>query len=226
MPNTFAMAPGYVASYVSRHKLTAPRVDVLSKLTERAQSRLVLPPSFRRGRAWVQDAARAPKGALKLKPAKLIFASPPYLEVMKYGKLNWIRLWLLGATPKPVDSLLFSSASLDKYLTFMTLVLEQCRAAIREDGYVCLVIGDVRRGDDEIDLAAAVADVAVPGSGLRVVGTIVDKVPIGHKVSRIWGEKRGRATKTDRILVLRGPHANLPERFSAASLGWRRAPSV
>ncbi len=222
MPNTFAMAPGYVSRYVHQHKLIAPRVDVLSKLAERVASRPSAPSSFRRGSAWVQDAASKPRKALRDSPAKLVFTSPPYLEVMKYGKLNWIRLWLLGAAPKVVDSSLFSSASLDKYLAFMTLVLEHCRAAVQDDGYVCLVLGDVRRGDDEVDLAGAVAEVAVPHSGLRVVGTIVDKVPVGHKVSRIWGERRGRAIKTDRILVLRGPHASRPARFDANSLGWRR----
>jgi len=104
----------------------------------------------------------------------------------------------------------------------MTLVLKQCSAAVREDGYVCLVIGDVRRGEREIDLAAAVARVAVPGSGLRFVGSIVDRLPPGHKVSRIWGERRGRATKTERILILRGPRAPLPGRVAAQSLAWRQ----
>ena len=221
MPNTFAMAPGYVARYVHDHKLVAPELDVVARLAARTAAMLLVPASFRRGDAWIQDASQDVDSVVKAKPAKLIFTSPPYLEVMKYGKFNWIRLWLLGEAPRSVDSLLFSSSSLDKYLSFMSAVLKQCRAAVRDDGYVCLVIGDVRRREDEIDLAMAVAETAVPGSGLRVVGTIVDRLPPGHKVSRIWGDKRGRATKTERILVLRAPRAPLPDRLSRDSLGWR-----
>src|SRR5206468_1158020 len=116
------------------------------------------------------------------------------------------------------DSALFGSASLERYLEFMGLVLRQCRAAIRDDGYVCLVIGNVRRGNGELDLASALAEAAVPASGLKVVGTVFDRLPPGHKVSRIWGETRGRATKIERILVLRGPRARTPDRLTPTSL--------
>jgi hypothetical protein len=41
---------------------------------------------------------------------------------------------------------------------------------------------------------------------------IEDKLPTDHKVSRIWKERHGRATKTDRILILAGPKARrLPQ---------------
>jgi site-specific DNA-methyltransferase (adenine-specific) len=221
MPNTFAMSPGYVRRYVTEHNLVAPRLDVLSRLKARVESILDVPASFRRGAAWIQDARNVASSHLTGSPAKLVFTSPPYLEVMKYGKYNWIRLWLLGQSPKSVDSALFRSASLERYLEFMGLVLRRCRAAVRDDGYVCLVIGDVRRGDRELDLASAVAEAAVPASGLKVVGTVFDRLPPGHKVSRIWGETRGRATRIERILVLRGRHARTPDRLTPTSLGWR-----
>ena len=223
MPNTFAMSPGYVGRYVAEHKLIAPQLDVLSRLRARVESILEVPALFRRGAAWIQDARSGTSRLLREAPAKLVFTSPPYLELMKYGKYNWIRLWLLGQSPKSVDSGLFRSASLEGYLEFMSLVLRQCRAAIRDDGYVCLVIGDVRRGDRELDLTAAVADASVPASGLKVVGTVFDRLPPGRKVSRIWGETRGRATKIERILVLRGPRARSPQRLTATSLGWRQS---
>jgi site-specific DNA-methyltransferase (adenine-specific) len=221
MPNTFAMSPGYIRRYVDKHKLVAPRLDVLARLTARVGAMLTKPASFSSGSAWIQDAAGAASQIVRRSPAKLLFTSPPYLEVMKYGKFNWIRLWLLGESQKAVDSNLFSTKSLSKYLDFMSRVLRECRAAIRDDGYVCLVIGDVRHGDDEIDLSSAVADAAVPGSGLRVVGTIFDRLPQGRKVSRIWGKTRGRATKNERILVLRGPRARVPGNLSPSSLAWR-----
>ena len=33
----------------------------------------------------------------------LIFTSPPYLRVVRYGKFNWIRLWLLGESVEAID---------------------------------------------------------------------------------------------------------------------------
>ncbi len=200
MPNTFSMSPGYVAKYIRTHRLRPPRVSPLSRLRERVFSLWrELPAS---GAVWKRDAYSPVQGRLERTPVKLLFASPPYLDVMKYGKLNWVRLWLLGRSPQAVDAELFASSSLSKYLAFMKGVIHANTGALRHDGYMALVIGDVCRAAEEVDLAQAVADTCVQGSGLRVAGIIADELPIKHKVSRIWKDTRGRATKTDRVLIL------------------------
>lgn len=207
MPNTFAMAPDYVRKYISRHRLVAPEVDVLSAVEARI-ARLEMPTKeFRSGRCWVQDARKSVDWPKDMPRAKLIFASPPYLQVMKYGKLNWIRLWLLGHEPRDVDNQLFTSSSLPKYLDFMSTVLRQLSRRVRSDGYICLVIGDVRKGDSTINLANAVAQQSVATTQLRPLALLNDYLPVQHKVSRIWGKTRGRATKIDRILILGAPKA-------------------
>src|SRR5262249_55423827 len=137
-------------------------------------------------------------------------ASPPYLGVMKYAKLNWIRHWLLDQEPRQVDARLFASSSLSDYISFIRDALRHLTAVLRPDGFVCLVIGDVRRGDREIRLAEHVASESVRGTGLRVVGLIADELPVEHKVSRIWKAKKGRATRVDRFLVLSASNARLP----------------
>jgi hypothetical protein len=207
MPNTFAMAPNYVKKYVSQHCLIAPEVDVLRAVVTRI-ARLEMPSEeFRAGQCWVQDARKSVDWPKDIPRAKLIFASPPYLQVMKYGKLNWIRLWLLGHEPTDVDDDLFTSSSLPKYLDFMSTVLKQLSRRVRSDGYICLVIGDVRKGDSTINLAKAVAQYSVTTTQLRPLALLNDHLPVQHKVSRIWGKTRGRATKTDRILILGAPKA-------------------
>ena len=45
------------------------------------------------------------------------------------------------------------------------------------------------------------------GTGLRLLRIVDDHLPVEHKVSRIWGATKGRATKVDRILMLGGPKA-------------------
>ncbi len=210
MPNTFAMAPGYVRKYILEHRLRPPTADVLPFLAERV-NRFRLPRSRSRlNRAWIQDIRRPiawPHGAPK---AKLIFTSPPYLGVMRYAKLNWIRHWLIRTDHRQIDANLFASGSIQKYLFFMRKVLAQCRSVLRDDGVVCLVIGDVRRGNSNIRLGEVVANECTNCTDLRLVGIVEDRLPVQHKVSRIWGSKKGRATKIDRILVLAGPRARIP----------------
>jgi len=201
MPNTFAMAPGYVLKYIRDHDLVAPEVDVLEMLASRLgryRDYLVLP---RTGMAWAQDASVPGGMETRNSKAKLVFSSPPYLHVMKYGKFNWIRLWLLGETPREVDESLFSTGSLTKYLRFMSAVLGRLANVIQEDGLICLVIGDVTGGGRTIRLAEHVAENCVPAN-IGISEIVEDRLPGNRKVSRIWGETKGMATKTDRILIL------------------------
>lgn len=201
MPNTFAMAPGYVLKYVREHGLVAPEVDVMEMLSsrvERYREHLVLP---RTGTAWAQDASITGEMERMGTKAKLVFSSPPYLHVIKYGKFNWIRLWLLDELPREVDNRLLSTSSLPKYLDFMSKVIDRLSQVIEEDGHVCLVIGDVADNGKTIRLAERVAGASVPES-MEVSQIIADELPGDSKVSRIWGETKGRATKTDRIIVL------------------------
>jgi hypothetical protein len=59
----------------------------------------------------------------------------------------------------------------------------------------------------DLNLAAAVADSCITGTRLRIAALMDDRIPVRHKVSRIWKDRRGYATTTDRILVLAGPKA-------------------
>lgn len=208
MPNTFAMGPTYVEQYIGRHRLVAPECDVFAMLAARVD-RLQLPSSSQTaGRAWRQDATR--RLSLGTTQPRLVLTSPPYLQVIKYGKYNWVRLWFLGQDPKDVDASLTSTSSPSRYLQFMADVLAQLRGAIADDAFVALVIGDVRRGDKQLNLARAVADeVAIP-EGWHCHGTVVDRLPTQHKVSRIWKTQPGRATKVDRVLLLSPQSRSLP----------------
>ena len=109
MPNTFAMAPNYVRKYIGRHRLKAPEVDVLAAVQARIEDLDIPSAELRRGSAWLQDVRSPIEWPKERHKASLIFASPPYLQVMKYGKMNWIRLWLLGHEPADVDNDLFTS---------------------------------------------------------------------------------------------------------------------
>ena len=204
MPNTFAMAPGYIRNYISQHGLRAPDVDVFRRLRERLA---VLAPDTVGGLAGesiLRDATRRSPQHLDGR-VSLLLSSPPYLDVIKYAKFNWIRLWVLGHEPKRVDARLMSSASLDKYVSFLCATLEAQAPAMRKDGIACLVIGDVRRDEGSLRLAELVADAVEARTEWRRLAIVGDELPEDRKVSRIWGARKGRATKTDRLLILRPP---------------------
>ena len=214
MPNTFSMSPGYVRRYIEEHKLVPPDVDVFD-LLERKLDRMHLPDTAaRRGSAWRQDAREPIAPTITERPAKLVFTSPPYLSVIKYGKYNWIRLWMLGQDPKAVDGALVATASLSKYLAFMGTVLRQLTPAVRDDGYLCLMIGDVQeRATGKVtNLAVQVWEEAAEPLGWQLRGIVADRLPTQHKVSRIWKQGRGQATKTDRVLIL-SPAGRQPKRL-------------
>lgn len=212
MPNTFAMSPGYVERYISEHGLQPPDADVFEALRTRLP--VLSPDSVGgvQGQTLLRDATvRAPE-SLDAR-VKLLLTSPPYLNVIKYAKFNWVRLWLLGHEPKAVDSRLMASGSLPKYVSFLCDTLGAQAPAMRRDGLACVVIGDVVRAGQNLELAAEIVDELEERTGWRRIALIADALPQDRKVSRIWGERRGTATKTDRLLLLAPPGgtAELPE---------------
>lgn len=202
MPNTFAMAPGYVRTYIAEHGLQAPDVDVFTMLRAKAHALGLPARPIRRGASWLHDATHTvPRRVSSLRP-RLVFTSPPYLAVIQYGKYNWVRLWFLGEESKRVDTALMSSSSLPRYLDFMSRVLGNLKRAVAPDGFVCLVIGDVRRGDEQLNLADEVWRHVAHPEGWHCHCLVSDSLPSGQKVSRIWKTNPGRATKMDRVLLL------------------------
>jgi site-specific DNA-methyltransferase (adenine-specific) len=216
MPNTFSMAPRYVREFAARTAFTAPQRDVFGGL-ERKLARLhrqALPSSA--GIALLgdaRDAAGRARDALRGKGfpdrARLVVTSPPYLRVVKYGYYNWLRTWLLGFDARAIDAALDDAHHREPYLAFMRDVLGDLRSALADDAVVVLVIGDVEtdRGrpiarDAGLRLAERVWESAAEPEGYRLAGIASDEVAANRKMTKLWGSEAGRATKTDRILVL------------------------
>lgn len=223
MPNTFAMGSNYVRDYIERNNLIAPELDVFAMLHVRAKRYRLPEAAISGGKAWAHDATQPAPAWLKRQRPRLIFTSPPYLQVIKYGKYNWVRLWFLGNDAHAVDADLIATSSLPRYLGFMSKVLVELKKAVAADGHVCLVIGDVRKGAEEINLAGKVWRHVAEPAGWHSHGIIADEVPDGRKVSRIWKTNPGRATKTDRILMLSPSQA--PALPAMDPIDWSHVPS-
>lgn len=230
MPNTFSMAPRYVRDFASRTDFQSAERDVFdlleAKLTRLYRSPLPRTP----GVALLGDARDAGpriRAALRKRGlpdrARLVVTSPPYLRVVKYGYYNWLRTWFLGFDAAAIDVSLDDAHHRAPYLAFMRDVLHGLRPTMTDDGIVVLVIGDVatdrgHRLEGGIGLAERVWESSAAPEGYRLAGIAVDDVHAHRKMTQLWGDEAGRATQTDRILVLGATEAGRRRAISAAEL--------
>jgi hypothetical protein len=217
------MAPGYVRNYIVKNHLVAPEVDVFCMLRTRMERYALPEKAIVGGRSWLHDATEMPPRQVRASTPRLIFTSPPYLQVIKYGKYNWVRLWFLKQDRKRVDQQLMATSSLGLYLDFMKIVLRNLKASVAPDAFVCLVIGDVRRGEEQLNLAGKVWRYVAEPAGWHCHGIVADQLPPERKVSRIWKNNPGRATKVDRVLVLT-PSASVDLPRPPSSIDWGARP--
>ena len=230
MPNTFSMAPRYVRAFAARTAFKSPERDVFALLEQKLRrlERQPRPPVT--GLALLGDArdagtrARAELRARALPTqARLVVTSPPYLRVVKYGYYNWLRTWFLGHDAKAIDATLDDAHHRAPYLVFMREVLRDMRQALTEDAVVVLVIGDVeldrgRRITSGMGLAEQVWEAAAEPTGYRLAGVSVDGVAANRKMTRLWGDEAGQATKVDRILVLGANESGRRRALNGANL--------
>lgn len=214
MPNTFSMAPRYVRDFAARTAFRSPERDVFDGLAAKLDRLFRQLPPPTRGLALLGDARDvAGRARTALREAgrpdrvRLVVTSPPYLRVVKYGYYNWLRTWFLGFDARRIDETLDDAHHREPYLRFMREVLADLRTVLTDDAVVVLVIGDVetdrgRRIRGGVGLAERVWESAAAPEGYVLAGVALDDVEAGRKMTKLWGDEAGRATKTDRILVL------------------------
>jgi site-specific DNA-methyltransferase (adenine-specific) len=230
MPNTFSMAPRYVRDFVARTDFHSPERDTFALLDDKLRRLYRQPLPAARGIALLGDARDAGvrfRESLRARGlperARLVVTSPPYLRVVKYGYYNWLRLWLLGYDASAIDDLLDDAHHRDAYLVFMREVLRGLRSALADDAVIAMVIGDVemdrgRPANGGVGLAESVWELAAAPEGYRLAGIATDDIAAGRKMTKLWGDAAGQATKLDRILVLATGEAGRRRAINGASL--------
>ena len=230
MPNTFSMAPRYVREFAARTAFASPRRDVFDGLAAKLDRLFRQPPPPIEGVALLGDARDvAPRARAALRElgrperARLVVTSPPYLRVVKYGYYNWLRTWFLGFDARAIDATLDDAHHREPYLEFLREVLAGLRPVLADDAVVVLVIGDVetdrgRKIKGGVGLAERAWEQAAEPEGYRLAGVALDDVAALRKMTKLWGTEAGRATKTDRILVLGATEAGRRRALASASL--------
>ncbi len=232
MPNTFSMAPRYVRDFAARTGFASPERDLFALLGAKVRRLARDGRPAAPGIALLGDArdagirARAALGERSLPDrARLVLTSPPYLRVLKYGYYNWLRTWFLGFSAAAIDATLDDAHRREPYLVFLREVLAGLLPALADDAVVALVLGDVEaeRGRAAADgLTIGLADEAWEGAarpeGYLLAGVARDEIGAARKMTKLWGEEAGRATKVDRILVLATSEAGRRRAVSGAAV--------
>jgi len=213
MPNTFSMPPAYVKKYIAENGLQKIKQDVFECLRDKLARIYLDSTEGPAGQVFNTDAGGLLNGpSLTASSADLIITSPPYLKVVNYGTSNWIRLWWLGidnvsrhggAGRKSLDAKLDHRHTYESYKAFMLRALKGAKRVLKRDAVAVFVIGDVAiPGQSALDLAHQIWQDVGERTGLELLDTIEDSLPVQNKVSRIWGDTKGKATDRDCILVL------------------------
>jgi hypothetical protein len=230
MPNTFSMAPRYVRDFAARTAFASPERDVFDGLSKKLDRLFRQPPPPTAGIALLGDARDvAPRVQAALRAAgrpdraRLVVTSPPYLRVVKYGYYNWLRTWFLGFDSRAIDAALDDAHHREPYLAFLRQVLAGLRPALTDDAVVVLVIGDVltdrgRQIRGGVGLAERAWESAAEPEGYRLAGVVLDDVAANRKMTKLWGDEAGGATKVDRILVLGATEAGRRRALAGANL--------
>ena len=214
MPNTFSMSPGYIARYKRKHGLRKYPFDCFELLRRRTEHLFRAPVPLVKGRASERD-VRTIDEWLKKGSVALTVTSPPYLQVVRYGKYNWIRLWLLGYSVETIDRRLCVEATdkslqlsdrlpLPRYHVFVEEMLRSLSRVMKPGGVAAIVIGDVSTKENrEINLAWLAWKNVSRSVPFGLIEIVDDFIELETKVTKIWGGRRGKATRRDRILLLK-----------------------
>lgn len=212
MPNTFSMSPAYVRKYIADNNLVRLDQNVFECLRDKLARLYLDDISGVSGQVAKRDATALLNKSTAPNSIGLLLTSPPYLQVVNYGTSNWIRLWWLnldevsrnaGAGRRKLDAKLDHSHNYQSYAEFIHRTLKGVHRVLSKTGVAVFVIGDVAApGRDSIPLARKVWDDVGPHTGLQLIDLIEDSLPVQNKVSRIWGETKGKATDRDCALVL------------------------
>ncbi|EIJ37075.1 DNA modification methylase [Galbibacter orientalis DSM 19592] len=207
MPNTFSMSPDYVRRFVQTKELSREYRNVFSILKEKVdrvfkkhKSPKIESNIFKCDAKNLLNSKEVSKYKGKV---DLLLTSPPYLGIVNYAKQNWIRSWFLESDPKEVSEKLDDDLNINQWVKFAKETAFQFKEMMKPDGVAVFVIGDVARSSTSvIPLAREFAMMIKENNLFENTWVFSDYIQGVDKTTRIWGETKGKATATDRIVIV------------------------
>ncbi len=146
MSNGMSMAPAYARKYINKHNLHKIETNIFEQIISRikVKNSEILNNGLE-NKAHLMDATKSSKLFKDNKP-KLIFTSPPYLNLIKYVDQNWIRFWILGFKRRAEETryLLNDYHARKEYIDFLKKFMLEMYKIMDNTTRLMMVIGDVR----------------------------------------------------------------------------------
>jgi D12 class N6 adenine-specific DNA methyltransferase len=125
----------------------------------------------------------------------LLLTSPPYMNALDYGRDNRLRLWFLGVEDyREVDRR--NCRTPEDFAKLIRCLAHLADGCLSQSGKLVLVIGEVRRKNQNINTAEIVTRVLTEGGRFRLMDSIQDLVPDLRRCRRHYC-----ATKREWVLV-------------------------
>jgi len=207
MPNTFSMSPEYVRRFVQTKELNRIDRNVFEIMREKVERVYKKHKSPKIESVVAECDAKEITKSKELKryqgKVDLLLTSPPYLGIVNYAKQNWIRSWFLDSDPIEISEKLDDDLNINQWVKFSKKTLTEFKKMLKPNGVAVFVIGDVAKSKNSvIPLAREFAMMVKENDLFKNVWIFSDYIQGVDKTTRIWGETKGKATATDRIVIL------------------------
>lgn len=179
---------------------------LIMKKSMQLQGRLGAPDRWRLRTAGasallLENAASATPG-IAPDSIQLTVTSPPFLDVVQYGRDNWLRCWFNGLDADAVGARITMSRTVEEWAREIAAVLGELYRVTRPRGWVAFEVGEVRRG--AIKLEETVVPLGL-SAGFDCSAILINSQRF-TKTANIWGVKNNSlGTNSNRIVLFRKP---------------------
>lgn len=203
MPNTISMSPNYVKNYSIKNNLIKPNVNVFQKIIDRIilkYDEKIISKKF--SGTVMENNAIYNNSKIKDNSVQLVITSPPYLSIVNYTVSNWLKLWMLGYERKTlkVEIKLTDNLKLEEYKEFIKNYLNSIYNKIKDNGIVCLVVGDVFDNPLIEEVWKSIEN-HVKFKFLEIY--IDNKYSQNFKSTNLLNSRKGKDTIIEKVLVLK-----------------------
>lgn len=203
MRQSKAMSPQYSLDWWADRAMHPPNVNVQEFLEKRIAWRYAKGiPDVTWSTLALGDGAHILNFATpNLRPAKLLFTSPPYSGVTSYHYDQWLRLWLLGFSDSPRRTGQFHVGkfeSQERYEALLRKVFEKCALLMDTGGFV-YVRTDAR--ERTLRITRNVLQDVFPDWPMRIAVKPLTR----SSQTALFGDRSAKPGEVD--LILKGPKA-------------------
>jgi len=129
---------------------------------------------------------------------QLVVTSPPFLNVVQYQAVNWLRCWFLGIEAASVR--LTVPRRLPDWQEAMTAVFHELHRVLKPGGHVAFEVGEVHGGKTKLEETVLPCGLA---AGLEALLVLINDQEF-TKTANCWGiDNMKVGTNTNRIVVFR-----------------------